>query len=110
MLSGREIIFEIKPAGAYAQVCAIDCATGTEVFVTTPVNASQSDQRTLALRKLAKVLKDDGHVLLDGGSVSASPTSASPTSANLTLASPKTENKGEALISAPPKSPRGLIA
>jgi hypothetical protein len=105
MLSGREIIFEIKPSGAYAQVCAIDCATGTEVFVTTPVNASQSDQRTLALRKLAKVLKDEGHVLLDSGSASASPTSA-----NLTSASPKTENKGEAPISAPPKSPRGLIA
>jgi hypothetical protein len=56
ILAGREIIFEVKASGAYAQVCAIDCATGVEVFVTTPVNAARADQHGLALRKLAKAL------------------------------------------------------
>jgi hypothetical protein len=60
-LAGREIIFEFRQSGNFMQVCAMDCATGIEVFVTTPTAAHQSDQRALAARKLARVLFGDAH-------------------------------------------------
>jgi hypothetical protein len=88
VLAGREIIFEIKASGGYAQVCAIDCATGLEVFVTTPVNAARSDQHSLALRKLAKVLADEGII-----SSSVTP-----------------QEKGDTPTGMPPSSKRGFLA
>jgi hypothetical protein len=60
ILAGREIIFEFRASGGAAQVCAVDCATAIEVFVTTPANAMRIDQQNLALRKLARVLLDQG--------------------------------------------------
>jgi hypothetical protein len=53
---GREVIFETRIVGTYAQVRAIDVATGTEVAVTTPANAAEFDGRRLALRKLERVM------------------------------------------------------
>jgi hypothetical protein len=88
ILAGREIIFEIKASGGYAQVCAIDCATGLEVFVTTPVNAARSDQHKLALRKLARALADEGII--------ASPETA--------------KEKGGIPSGTPPSSKRGFLA
>jgi hypothetical protein len=57
-LAGREIIFEFRSASGSTQVCAVDCQTGIEVFVTTPSNMMRFDQQKLALRKLAKALVD----------------------------------------------------
>jgi hypothetical protein len=88
ILAGREIIFEIKASGGYAQVCAIDCATGLEVFVTTPANAARSDQHGLALRKLAKALADEGIV---------------PQERNA-------NEKGDIPTGMPPSSKRGFLA
>jgi hypothetical protein len=59
-LAGREVIFEFRSAGGSVQVCAVDCETAIEVFVTTPANTMRVDQQTLALRKLAKALVDHG--------------------------------------------------
>jgi hypothetical protein len=88
MLAGREIIVEIKASGGYAQVCAIDCATGLEVFVTTPVNAARSDQHGLALRKLAKALADEG----------------------ITSSSVTPQEKGDTPLGTSPSSKRGFLA
>jgi hypothetical protein len=60
ILAGREIIFEFRVSGGFEQVCAFDCATGVEVFVTTPPAMMQGDKQNLALRKLAKALVDKG--------------------------------------------------
>lgn len=59
-LIGREIIFEFRSSGTSTQVCAVDCETGVEVFITTPSGAMRVDQQKLALRKLAKALMDQG--------------------------------------------------
>ena len=63
VLAGREIIFEFRVSGGFAQVSAIDCATGIEVCVTTPANAHRADQQALALRKLAKSLIDQNEIV-----------------------------------------------
>jgi hypothetical protein len=88
ILSGREIIFEIKAAGSYAQVCAVDCATGIEVSIVTPVGAARSDQQGLALRKLAKALVAEGVIQID----------KAPT------------EKGDGPLATPPSSKRGFLA
>jgi hypothetical protein len=62
VLSGREIILEFRGGAGGTQICAVDCASGVEVFVITPANAARTDQETLALRKLAKALLDQGIV------------------------------------------------
>ena len=54
-----EVIFEITRIGDAQRVAAIHVATGTEVVVQTPANASLADARALALRKLERVLKGD---------------------------------------------------
>jgi hypothetical protein len=59
-LAGREIIFEFRASSGGMRVCAIDCASGIEVFVTTPLNAAKVDQCALASRKLARSLSDQG--------------------------------------------------
>lgn len=48
----REVYFEFTPVGAVVKVSAIDAASGIEVAVMGPVNASQADLERLALRKL----------------------------------------------------------
>ncbi len=88
ILGGRETIIEIKTSGGYAQVCAIDCATGHEVFVMTPINAARSDQHNLALRKLAKSLIDNGLVTSQGLG----------------------QEKGDTPKEVPPSSKRGFLA
>jgi len=54
-----EVIFEITRVGDVQRVAAIDVATGTEVVVQAPANASLADVRALALRKLQRALKGD---------------------------------------------------
>ncbi len=68
-LAVREIYIERHFNGPYAQVRAIDAATGAEVAVTTPANAAQFDQHRLALRKLGQHLIAQGLMVLDGGKI-----------------------------------------
>jgi hypothetical protein len=56
----RETIIEVRVAGLFCQVSAIDVATGIEVAVTVPVQTSKTDRETLAMRKLARALVDQG--------------------------------------------------
>jgi hypothetical protein len=55
--SGREVLIEIVTLGAFAKVTAIDSATGTEVSVTGPANASRASLQAAAMSKLEFVLK-----------------------------------------------------
>jgi len=54
---GREVYIEIVTLGAFAKVTAIDSATGTEVSVTGPSNASRASLEAAAIAKLQFVLK-----------------------------------------------------
>lgn len=49
---GREVYFEHRAIGSVVKVSAICSVTGVEVSVVGPINASQRDLETLALRKL----------------------------------------------------------
>lgn len=93
ILSGREIIFEFKAAGGFAQIVAMDCATGIEASVTTPRHAARGDQQTLALRKLAKALDEEGIVAIKGAATIGD-----------------TIEKGDTRFPAPPSSKRGFFA
>lgn len=57
----RDVYFEFTAIGGFVKVVAIDGATGTEVSVTGPVNAAQSDLQRLALGKLkARLAREAG--------------------------------------------------
>lgn len=53
-----EIYLECTFVGDCARVAAVDAATGTEVVVFGPVNASRADLELLAVRKLKKQMQD----------------------------------------------------
>lgn len=55
-----EIYFEHYHVGAFARVCAIDAATGTEVVIMGPVTADPRNLEDVALRKLKARLKRAG--------------------------------------------------
>lgn len=55
----REVYFEFRSLGAYAQIVAIDSVTGVEVAVAGPKSTPRSDLEHLALRKLARRLERD---------------------------------------------------
>lgn len=59
-LSGREIIFEFHPVGAYVRVSAIDAASLTEIAIQGPVNAPQELLKRNALKRLEFVMKKKG--------------------------------------------------
>lgn len=52
----REVLFEFTAIGGAMKVAAIDAATGIEVTVMGPVQASRADLQKLALAKLRKRL------------------------------------------------------
>lgn len=54
----REVIFEITRVGDVQRMAAVDVATGVEVVVQAPANASLADVRALALKKLGRALGD----------------------------------------------------
>lgn len=91
ILAGREIIFEFRASGGAAQVCAVDCATAIEVFVTTPANTMRMDQQNLALRKLAKVLLDQGIIKAPDG---ATPQNNSQEKSGLPTRGPLSSKRG----------------
>ena len=53
----REVLFEFTVVGAVMKVAAIDAATGIEVTVMGPVQASRADLQKLALAKLRRRLE-----------------------------------------------------
>lgn len=56
----REVIFEITRVGDVQRVAAVDVASGVEVVIQAPANASLADVRALALRKLERALAGGG--------------------------------------------------
>ncbi len=56
----REVIFEIVRLGDTQRVAAIDAESGVEVVVIAPAHAALADVRTLALKKLERVLAGSG--------------------------------------------------
>ena len=57
----REVYFEFTAIGRSVKVSVIDAATGLEVSVIGPANASQADLQRLALQKLrARLAADPG--------------------------------------------------
>lgn len=54
-----EVIIEMRPVGAVVRVAAVDVATGTEVIVFGPSNASQRALEELAVNKLKRRLSTD---------------------------------------------------
>jgi Domain of unknown function (DUF6898) len=60
MAAASEVYFEFTVIGRTVKVAAIDAATGIEVSVVGPANASQADLQRLALRKLEARLAADG--------------------------------------------------
>ena len=57
MTRQRETIFEFHRIGAYMRVTAMDTKTLTEVTVSGPASASQEQLKSVAMRKLAYVIK-----------------------------------------------------
>ena len=47
--NGREVLIEIVTLGTFAKVTAIDSATGTEVSLTGPANASRASLEAAAV-------------------------------------------------------------
>jgi len=50
--NSREVLFEFTAIGTTVKVSAIDAATGLEVSIMGPVQASRADLQRLALAKL----------------------------------------------------------
>ena len=54
-----EVIVEMRPVGNVVRVAAVDVATGTEVVVMGPANASPQSLEQLAIAKLRRRLAMD---------------------------------------------------
>lgn len=54
MKPNEEVLFEFTQAGRQTRVAAIHAASGTEVIVITPSNASRLQMQRLALAKLQR--------------------------------------------------------
>ncbi|MBE7734455.1 DUF6898 family protein [Devosia faecipullorum] len=55
-MSNGAVLFEFVQIGQQMRVAAIDEASGVEVVVITPLNASRNDMQRLALAKLQRKL------------------------------------------------------
>jgi hypothetical protein len=75
ILTGREVIFEFALIGEWAQVRAIDTATGIEVSASGPASTARHDLQRLGRGKLARALKL--HVE-NGGSLNGVQAGAQP--------------------------------
>ena len=58
-MSDGDVLFEFVQMGQQMRVAAIDEATGTEVVVITPLNATRLQMQRLALAKLQRKLQQD---------------------------------------------------
>ncbi|ODT77000.1 MAG: serine hydroxymethyltransferase [Pelagibacterium sp. SCN 64-44] len=57
-MADGEVYFEFVQVGQQMRVAAIDAATGVEIVVITPVNASRGQMQQLALAKLRRKLTE----------------------------------------------------
>jgi len=57
MQRGREVYVEFIPVGAYVKVSAVDAASGTEVSIVGPSNASPAELEANVMRKLDYVMQ-----------------------------------------------------
>ena len=60
LLSGRDVIIEFFPLGAYIKVSAMDAQTLTEISIQGPVSAPRETLKRNALKRLEYVLKKKG--------------------------------------------------
>ncbi|MCB9957625.1 MAG: serine hydroxymethyltransferase [Rhodospirillaceae bacterium] len=56
MAQPGEVILEYTPMGRVMRVCAIDVATGTEVVIQGPIDATEDQLKAIALAKLSYVM------------------------------------------------------
>ena len=61
-MHGREVIFELCPAGNIMRVTAMDTATMTEVVIQGPLNAGEAVLQKNALQRLEYVLRRQGKI------------------------------------------------
>jgi hypothetical protein len=61
-LTGREVIFELRPVGSIMRVSAMDVATMTEISIQGPVNAGEAVLKKNALLRLEYVLRKEGKI------------------------------------------------
>lgn len=59
-MSGGDVLFEFVQMGQQMRVAAIDEATGIEVVVIAPLNATKLQMQRLAMAKLRRRLEDKG--------------------------------------------------
>ncbi|WP_375597699.1 DUF6898 family protein [Devosia sp. Naph2] len=59
-MSDGDVLFEFVQVGQQMRVAAIDEATGTEVVVITPLNATKLQMQRVALAKLKRKLEQGG--------------------------------------------------
>lgn len=62
-MSDGDVLFEFVQVGQQMRVAAIDEATGTEVVVITPLNATKLQMQRVALAKLKRKLGQGGDTL-----------------------------------------------
>ncbi|QYO78143.1 DUF6898 family protein [Devosia salina] len=58
-MSNGEVLFEFVQIGQQMRVAAVDEATGIEVVVITPLNATKLQMQRVALAKLKRKLEQD---------------------------------------------------
>lgn len=61
-MSDGDVLFEFVQMGQQMRVAAIDEATGTEVVVITPLNATKLQMQRLAMAKLKRKLEQGAPV------------------------------------------------
>jgi hypothetical protein len=66
-MSDGDVLFEFVQMGQQMRVAAIDEATGTEVVVITPLNATKLQMQRLALGKLKRRLEQQNTAASDVG-------------------------------------------
>jgi hypothetical protein len=59
MMADGEVYFEFVQVGQQMRVAAVDAATGTEVIVIAPVQATRTQMQQIALAKLRKRLGEN---------------------------------------------------
>jgi hypothetical protein len=58
-MTDRDVLFEFVQMGQQMRVAAIDEATGIEVVVITPLNATKLQMQRVAMAKLKRKLEQD---------------------------------------------------
>ncbi len=66
-MADGDILFEFVQIGQQMRVAAIDEATGIEVVVITPLNATKLQMQRLAMAKLKRKLEQQNSAAPDGG-------------------------------------------